>query len=46
MTLALRRTIWLGGRGQPDDYEIIHKGKIVGRIYRMHSTGRELWCWA
>jgi hypothetical protein len=32
-------------RAKPDDYNIIHEGQIVGRMYRMNSTGRELWRW-
>jgi hypothetical protein len=35
--VALRRI-------QPDDYEVIHDGEIVGRIYRMKAD-RELWRW-
>ena len=42
---ALRRTIWLDDPRRPDDYEIIHAGQTVGRIYRMNSAGRELWRW-
>ena len=37
MTLALRRT-------GPDDFDVIHDGEIVGRIYRMKAD-RELWRW-
>jgi hypothetical protein len=37
MTLALRRT-------GPDDYDVIHDGETVGRIYRMKAE-RELWRW-
>ena len=37
MTLALRR-------GGPDDYDVIHDGETVGRIYRMKAD-RELWRW-
>ena len=33
------------GESRPDDYSVIHKGQRVGRIYRMHSTDRELWYW-
>ena len=25
---------------------MFHEGQRVGRIYRMHSTDRELWYWA
>jgi hypothetical protein len=38
MTVALKRI-------QPDDYDVIDNGEIVGRIYRMRSTGEELWRW-
>ena len=34
LTLALRRT-------GPDDFDVIHDGEIVGRIYRMKAD-REL----
>jgi hypothetical protein len=37
MTLALRRA-------GPDDYDVIHDGETVGRIYRMKAE-RELWRW-
>ena len=37
MTLVLRRAA-------PDDYDVIHEGEIVGRIYRMKAD-RELWRW-
>ena len=45
MTLALRRTVFLDGERRPDDYEVHYNGQTVGRIYRMGSTGRELWQW-
>jgi hypothetical protein len=45
MTLALRRTVFADGERRPDDYEVRHGGQTVGRIYRMRSTGRELWLW-
>jgi hypothetical protein len=45
MSLALRRLVWPDGSSRPDDYSVIHKGKVVGRIYRMKSTGRETWMW-
>jgi hypothetical protein len=38
MTVALRRI-------QPDDYDVVCDGEIVGRIYRMRSTDEELWRW-
>jgi hypothetical protein len=38
MTVALKRI-------QPDDYDVLQEGEIVGRIYRMRSTGEELWRW-
>jgi hypothetical protein len=37
MTLALRRT-------GLDDYDVMHDGETVGRIYRMDAD-RELWRW-
>ena len=37
MTLALHR-------GGPDDYDVIHDGETVGRIYRVKAD-RELWRW-
>jgi hypothetical protein len=40
MILALRRTVFLEGERRPDDYEVRHDGRSVGRIYRMRSTGR------
>ena len=44
MTLALR-SVWPDGERSPDDYEIRHDGRTVGRIYHMNSTERELWQW-
>jgi hypothetical protein len=29
---------------RPDDFDVIHDGEIVGRIYRMKAD-RELWRW-
>jgi hypothetical protein len=43
MMLALRRIVWSDGYSSPDDYNGIHAGQTVGRIYRMNRTGRELW---
>jgi hypothetical protein len=31
-------------RRLPGDYDVIHEGEIVGRIYRMNAH-RELWRW-
>ena len=45
MTLALRRTVFLGGERRPNDSEVRHDGRTVGRVYRMRSSGRELWRW-
>jgi hypothetical protein len=45
MTLALRRTVFFDGERRPNDYEVRHDGRTVGRVYRMRSTGRELWRW-
>ena len=42
MTLALRRSVWPDGERSPDDYEIRHDGRTVGRICRKRGTGREL----
>jgi hypothetical protein len=41
--VSLRRITWGDGSSSPDDYNVIHDGKAVGRIYRMTSTGRETW---
>jgi hypothetical protein len=41
----LKRIVWSDGTSRPDDYNVIHAGQTVGRIYRMNSTGRELWRW-
>jgi hypothetical protein len=40
-TLILRRA----SESRPDDYSVFHEGQRVGRIYRLHSTDRELWYW-
>jgi hypothetical protein len=40
MTLALKRIVWSDGTSRPDDYNVIHAGQTVGRIYRIRSTGR------
>src|SRR6266567_2933138 len=45
VSLMLRRIILPDGSSRPDDYEVIHGGKVVGRIYRMTSTARETWRW-
>ena len=45
MTLALRRTVLLDGERRPNDYEVRHDDQTIGRIYRMRSTGREVWQW-
>jgi hypothetical protein len=37
------RTVFLDGERRPDDYKVCYNGQTVGRIYRMRSTGRELW---
>jgi hypothetical protein len=36
MTVALRQI-------QRDDYDVLHDGEIIGRIYRMRSADQELW---
>jgi len=43
MTFALRRTVWLDGERRPDDYEVRHNGRTVGRHlspteYRLGGT--------
>ena len=43
VTLVLRRAVFLDGKRRPDDYEIRYNGQTFGRVYRMRSTGRELW---
>jgi hypothetical protein len=40
-----QQTVFLDGERRPDDYEVRCDGRTVGRIYRMRSTGRELWRW-
>ena len=45
MSLALRRTVFADGERRADDYEVRYDSRTVGRIYRMRSTGRELWLW-
>jgi len=45
MSLTLRRIVWSDGTSRPDDFNVIHDGRIVGCMYRMNSTGRELWRW-
>jgi hypothetical protein len=45
MSLTLRRIVWSDGTSGPDDYNVIHEGRTVGRMYRMNSTGRQLWRW-
>jgi hypothetical protein len=32
MSFALRRIVWSDGTSRPDDYNIIHEGRVVGRI--------------
>jgi hypothetical protein len=43
--MILRRTVFADGERRPDDYIVVHAGRTVGRIYRLRSTGRELWLW-
>ena len=43
MTIALRRTVFHDGERRPDDYEVRHNGRTIGRILRLRSTSRELW---
>ena len=46
--LLLQRFRWPDGTLSldPDDYEIIHDGKAVGRFYRSESGGRACWQWS
>ena len=44
-TFALRPIIWSDGYSTPDDYYIIHDGRIVGRLCRMDFVAKERWCW-
>lgn len=46
-SLALRRIIWPDGKPSldPEDYNVIHEGRVVGRVSRMNSTARETWQW-
>jgi hypothetical protein len=37
--------VFLDGERGPDNYEVRHYGRTVGRIVRLRSTGRELWRW-
>jgi hypothetical protein len=43
MNLILRRIVWSDGTSRPDDSR--YRGRTVGRILRLRSTGRELWHW-
>ena len=43
--LILRRIVWSDDTSRPDDYEVRYRGRTVGRILRLRSTGRELWHW-
>jgi hypothetical protein len=45
MALGLKRLVWSDGRSRPDDFNIMHDGTVVGRMYRMNSVGHELWRW-
>ena len=42
---ALRPIIWSDGYSPTDDYYVIHKGHIVGRICRMNNVPKDRWCW-
>jgi hypothetical protein len=39
MPLVLKRIVWPDGRSRPDDFNIMHDGEEVGRIYRMNGVG-------
>ena len=43
---ALRPIVWSDGYSRPDDYYVIHEGKIVGQICRMNSVPKDRWCWS
>jgi hypothetical protein len=45
MSLMLKRLVWPGGSSSPDDFDIMHDGEKVGRLYRMNGVGREQWRW-
>ena len=45
MNLILRRIVWSDDTSRPDDYEVRYRGRTVGRILRLRSTGWELWHW-
>jgi len=45
MTFILRRIVWPDGSSRPDDFNMMHDGTVVGRMYRMNSIGREMWRW-
>jgi hypothetical protein len=39
------QTVFSDGERRADDYQVRYMGRTIGRIYRMNSTGRELWRW-
>jgi len=43
-TLALRRTVFLDGERRPDDYEVRHDGRTVGRIVAARRGALEKKC--
>jgi hypothetical protein len=47
MSLLLRRVRWPDGNTSidPEDYDVFDGGHHVGRIYRIHESGRERWRW-
>jgi hypothetical protein len=47
MTLLLRRMVWPDGKYSmdPEDYQVIADGQVIGRIHRSNSTARVKWEW-
>jgi hypothetical protein len=45
MSLVLKRIVWPDGSSRPDDFNILHGGAAVGRMYRMNGAPREQWRW-
>jgi hypothetical protein len=45
MSLILKRIVWDDGSATPDDFEVMHDGEVIGRIYRMNGAPWELWRW-
>jgi hypothetical protein len=45
MALVLKRIVWPDGSRRPDDFNIMHDGEVVGRLYRVNGAPRDLWRW-